>query len=170
MDKFAKLAHLHLTGDDFIAAAKKLLRALHVPGPAITILLPVIANAVRLVVRDGTREAERAVFSPEANSAEATSATRTGFLANTFALPDGRWVTWGEATIADHAARIEYLEKLRGGIELTIGRHRDTIERLTGAGASCLNELETPQPKTPGKAGHRRHEAHSSTAGRSLSV
>jgi hypothetical protein len=51
------------------------------------------------------------------------------------------WVRWGEATIADHRARVDYLTRKRDGIDATIRRHLDTIDTLTAAGVSSLEEL-----------------------------
>lgn len=155
MDKFIALANKYLTGNDFVATAKKLLAALHVPKPAIAILLPVIANAIRLVVRNDTREGEYVAFAGTGlTTSTATPATATqwsDFLRDKFALGDGRWVSWGEATVAEHGERIEYLGAKRDGIEQTMSRHQLAIERITSAGVSCLNELQEPKTKSSRK-------------------
>lgn len=59
-----------------------------------------------------------------------------------FHLGDGNTVTWGQATIEDHERRIEKLLTLAGGIYRTVERHRNCIEILRSAGATCLAEVE----------------------------
>lgn len=67
---------------------------------------------------------------------------RARLMLETFALGDGRRVAWGEATVADHKARIELLAKLRDGIAASIQRHQEAIDELLAAGVSCLNDLQ----------------------------
>lgn len=67
---------------------------------------------------------------------------RSALLVETFATGDGRRVAWGEATAADHEARIAMLSALRDGIDATLTRHLDALDAIRAAGASCLNDLE----------------------------
>lgn len=173
MDKFTALANKYLTGDDFAAAAKKLLSALRVPKPAIAILLPIVANAIRLVARDDTREAEREAFASPRSASEPgaprTAIAWSDFLKDTFALGDGRWVKWGEATVPDHLARIEYLGLKRDGIEQTMNRHRLAVEQIQAAGVSCLNKLKQPK-KAHGTAGQAATATHRANVDRTVSL
>lgn len=59
-------------------------------------------------------------------------------LASTFALGDGRTVTWGEATIADHATRIDLLTKMAAGTLETAALHQKAIDELTATGLPSL--------------------------------
>ena len=70
------------------------------------------------------------------------TAERQALLCETFSLPDGRRVVWGEATVADHEERIAMLAALRDGIGSTIERHRQAIAELVKLKVSCLFDLE----------------------------
>lgn len=60
-------------------------------------------------------------------------------LAASFALGDGRSVTWGDATVSDHLTRIELLRRqVMGGAE-TMARHEAAIDLIVSTGADCLN-------------------------------
>lgn len=59
-----------------------------------------------------------------------------------FALGDGRYVTWEDATVDDHKRRIVFLEKGMSGTRRTIRQHQATIELLNEAGADRLADLE----------------------------
>ena len=62
-------------------------------------------------------------------------------LTSTVALPDGTRVPWGEATIAQHEARIDMLAKHAASELETATRHKAAVEAIRAAGVSCLNEL-----------------------------
>ena len=66
---------------------------------------------------------------------------RRQLLDETFGIGDGRRITWGEATVADHQARADMLAKMRDGLDATIARHLDAIAQLQQANARCLNDL-----------------------------
>ena len=53
--------------------------------------------------------------------------------ASTFPGVDGRMVSWAEATVADHEARIAALTVLVRGAEATIARHRAAVVALKAA-------------------------------------
>lgn len=57
-----------------------------------------------------------------------------------FSVGDGREVTWGDATVEDHEARIAFLELQARGLMDTVERHRASIALITAAGATCLKE------------------------------
>jgi hypothetical protein len=63
-------------------------------------------------------------------------------LGASFALGDGRTVTWGEATLDDHEQRIELLFGNVSGNLATIAVHERAAELLRSAGASCLNDMK----------------------------
>jgi hypothetical protein len=59
-----------------------------------------------------------------------------------FALDQrGTMVHWGEATVAQHQARIGMLERHVAGTLTTITRHRQAITLIEQEGAHCLNEV-----------------------------
>ncbi len=64
-----------------------------------------------------------------------------------FALGDGRRVTWGNATIADHEERIAMLSKHAQGTMETAARHLQAIEMLREQSVKTLAELkQAPAP------------------------
>jgi hypothetical protein len=67
--------------------------------------------------------------------------TTAELLGTIFALGDGRRVTWGSATVADHQQRLDMLLQNATGIAETAALHRKAITMLTAAGAACLSQL-----------------------------
>lgn len=58
-----------------------------------------------------------------------------------FALGDGRSVTWGAATVAEHTQRIDLLMgNVRGNLE-TANRHRSAVAMIAEHGVSTLNDV-----------------------------
>lgn len=136
--EFRKLVADHWTGAPQETAARILL-ALKVNKQAATILLQVVTDAVRDEMRGGTRRVEQSVN--VAQLQDEPTARRARFLSERFVLEDGRFVTWGEASEADHLARIALLAKLRDGIDATIQRHELALKVITDHGVTCLNDL-----------------------------
>lgn len=64
----------------------------------------------------------------------------TELLGSSFALGDGRRVTWGTATEADHRQRIQLLQRQATGTAQTMILHEKAIEILTERSAACLND------------------------------
>lgn len=62
-------------------------------------------------------------------------------LESTFALGDGRHVSWGQATMHDHVQRIELLMRNAAGSVVTAKLHEEAIRLIQEADAGCLNEL-----------------------------
>ncbi len=62
-------------------------------------------------------------------------------LAETFLLPDGTLVTWGQATREQHAARALYLENLAAGSLQTASIHRRAERDIADAHVSKLEEI-----------------------------
>lgn len=62
-------------------------------------------------------------------------------LSLTVAMPDGSRVPWGEATVAQHEARIAMLSRHANGELETAARHRAAISAIESAGALCLNDF-----------------------------
>lgn len=66
----------------------------------------------------------------------------TAILDTEFSLPDGRSVTWRDATAGDHQSRADYLEKTAATRLETAGLHRKAIEDIRSSGVSTLGERE----------------------------
>ena len=106
------------------------------------LLLPVLSEAVLMVRRADTRQVERATPVRAVWDGETSLERRRQRLEQTFPLPDGRRVSWLEATVADHLARIEYLRLHIAGVERTIAEHQDAIDLIQRLGGSCLGDVE----------------------------
>ncbi len=78
---------------------------------------------------DGLREAVRLEVTSE-------------LLATSFALPDGRLVTWGTAIVSDHEARRDALLGHALATAETGLRHQRAIEMLLESGAQTLGDLD----------------------------
>ena len=63
-------------------------------------------------------------------------------LASSFALGDGRAVTWGQATLEDHRQRVDLLRRHVEGNVKTIQLHEHAAAMLRESGAKCLNEYQ----------------------------
>lgn len=60
---------------------------------------------------------------------------------NGFALPDGRWVSWGDATIKDHKDRAGWMRKQSEGLLETAYRHDAAVALLKKLKATCLRDV-----------------------------
>lgn len=58
-----------------------------------------------------------------------------------FRLPNGQETTWGDATVAQHEARVEMFTKNATHQALGAARHQQAIEDIRRADAQCLNEV-----------------------------
>ena len=105
-------------------------------------LWALIRSAVDNVKRNDVRQLEKAAKPGKFGRPVNPTEDMQRLTDETFALGDGSRVRWGDATIKQHEARIDYLAKQRDGIDATIQRHRAVIEQLRAAGVSCLNELK----------------------------
>lgn len=123
--------------------AHRILTSLGVRGHALEVLLPLVELEVAGVRRGGVRQLEHAAARRQlGRSPIDVVAARAKLLDSAFPLGDGRWVTWGDATIADHEDRIVFLARQRDGVIATIGRHEDAISVIKEASVSCLREIE----------------------------
>ena len=102
------------------------------------VLWPLLVGYCATVERGRVRAVEH-----RAGRIATRTAEREALLAETFALPDGRRVAWGAATVADHEERMAMLTALRDGIDGTIERHRQAIAELVKLKVSCLYDLES---------------------------
>lgn len=102
------------------------------------VLHVMIRDAVRLEWRNATRLVEPRV---SGGTPAAPAQDRADYVGERFALGDGRYVLWGEATVDDHRQRIDMLAKLRLGLERTIAAHEDAVAQILAADVKCLNDL-----------------------------
>lgn len=56
-------------------------------------------------------------------------------------IGDGNSVKWGNATLQEHQERINYLKKMRDGIDETITFHEKAIEIISSNKVKCLNDI-----------------------------
>lgn len=113
------------------------------------LFMGLVINEAKRVYRVTAKTAEKRVNEPvpvnNDGQVHASSMTPTerrhSYLTARFATGDGRYVTWGEATVEDHRLRIGLLQELRNGVNDTIDRHGKAIDQITAAGVSCLNDV-----------------------------
>lgn len=104
------------------------------------LLLPVLADEVRRVRRAHVLRVERASFG---TGGEAAEGGWLRLLPEGFANPrTGSWVTWGEATVEDHEARIGWLQGQMEALGQDVDRHQQAIKVIRERGVSCLAEVE----------------------------
>lgn len=105
-----------------------------------TIVVPALRNAIVMTLRHMTLYNEQ--HSTLSNKPTADpNADRLAFLADKFYAPPYGLVTWSEATIDMHTARIDYLNKKVNGLVDTITRHDRAIQEIKEAGAKNLGEI-----------------------------
>lgn len=105
------------------------------------LLFPILAEAILMERRTQARHVERSVPIVSVWTGSSTVEQRRNRLAQTFPLPDGRRVSWLEATEADHLARVAYLRRHVSGVMVTIAEHEAAIGLLRDRGVSCLGEI-----------------------------
>lgn len=110
-------------------------------------LLPLVRDECRRRRRAGVRQKERQAANgsgnprPGSSDAADPASERAAWLASVFVLPDGRRVAWGEATIEDHVARMDYLNDFRREVQETIDLHERVRQAIEAAGVTCLDEV-----------------------------
>lgn len=101
------------------------------------LLLPILADEIRRIRRAQVRRIERRVGeSPSAQGGWLQ------LLPEGFATVDGRFVTWGEATVEDHEGRIEWLQGQIEALGQDVERHQQAIKLIREHGVTCLAEVE----------------------------
>lgn len=90
---------------------------------------------VRKRLRARTRQIERRA---QSGSPEA----RKQLLREKEALPDGRFVAFGQMTADDHLARAGWLRSHANDTLRTVAMHEEAAARILNAGARCLDEIE----------------------------
>lgn len=120
-------------------------------------LLPLLVRCVEHEQRDQARRAERDAFdevlrrqpsSPGRSfvplvKPQETAGAWSQFFGATFAVGSGERVDWATASVDQHRQRIEFLRRMRSGIDESIRRHQAAVEAIEAAGVTCLAELST---------------------------
>jgi len=133
-----RLGELIREGTDPAAAARQVLD--EIPKTRlIDMLMPTVTNLARSIRRAQTRTIERRAFAPP--PAPTRHDARLELVAAGFVLPDGRYVTWGQATRDDHLARAEWQHQHAADSIRDAARHELAAKLLDAAGAACLDEL-----------------------------
>lgn len=143
MTGLGALIREHNTGepDSTVAAV---FDAINLPTKWRAIFHQVTRDECRRLQRATVRAAEWASDDQTPNDTQCppvvAGSSRSDYLAERF-YTGSRYVTWGEATVEDHQARIVYLETLVAGTRRTIDRHREAVASITEAGVACLDQL-----------------------------
>lgn len=105
-------------------------------------VIPIAEGIARDVMRRNARTIEDDAFaiSGEHDDLEA-AISRDDLLATRFALPDGRWVLWSEATAEDHLARAAMQDGLARSCSVDAERHRQAAALIEQRGVTCLAEI-----------------------------
>lgn len=138
------MAHLEETGDDIELLAMAVLEDLMNDREALdAVVLPALRHEIRRYLRVLTLQTEKdsIVGKPPADPA----ADRMAFLNERFFVPGIGFITWAEATVAHHEARIAYLNTKIYGIQETANRHLEAIKQIEAAGAKTLGEVHKPR-------------------------
>ena len=97
---------------------------------------------VHLVSRSRTRTVERSVVAGLRDVRGRNRASvRKRLASHGFALPDGTWVGWLDATADQHRERAAWLRsKAEGTIETAVS-HEQAAKEIDRAGVACLKDL-----------------------------
>ena len=130
--------------DDPSDTAAAVLDAITTLKQAKSLLFCLVHNECRRTARAATRTIESSPDGHSASGIHPESAvggtTRDDFLAARFYNGD-RYVSWGDATVADHEGRVAFQGTLRSGIDADIERHLEAIADIEAAGVTCLAEI-----------------------------
>jgi hypothetical protein len=119
--------------------ARRLLDALMQRGQ-VGLLVTILTDEVRRVRRFQVARVERQTFG--AQGGEPAEGGWLRLLPESFVLPDGRMVTWGQATVEDHEARIGWLRGQMDALGQDVDRHQQAVKLIREHGATCLAEIE----------------------------
>ena len=109
-------------------------------------MVPIAEGMARDVIRRISRAVEDDAFSVSGEHDNIEKAiSRSDFLAARFALPDGRWVTWSDATAADHRARAEWQNGYANSCMVDAARHIEAAATIEAHGVKCLAQISEVQ-------------------------
>lgn len=141
--------HPDLEADEL---ARTVMTTAHTRKALAELVFPAVKETALIVRRQVTARVERQAFNPNVRDPQSGLAEpadpvgdRRRLLSERFALGDGRWVTWTDATVDDHRQRIGYLLAKQSGLQRTIDRHAEAIAQIEAAGATCLGDIQEVQ-------------------------
>lgn len=106
------------------------------------VLRPLVVMEARRLCRGDTRNLEDEVDTRIAAGEDPLSVRRK-LSGSEFALPDGRYVPWLDATAADHLARAGWQRRVGQACITDAERHEVAAADIEAAGVTCLRDLET---------------------------
>jgi hypothetical protein len=145
-DLSARIRELAATGLDEDQITEQLLGEVRKLAELRALVTPVLRARVFRYLRERTRTTEKRVWGSArqlvdgAESVDSVEAMRD--LSNsTFALPDGRFVAWLDATADDHLARAGWQRGLAAAVVEDAERHEKAAAMIEEAGVSRLRDL-----------------------------
>ena len=109
-------------------------------------MVPIAEGMARDVIRRMSRAVEDDAFSVAGEHGDIGKAiSRSELLDASFALPDGRWVTWADATAADHRARAEWQREHASSCLVDADRHLEAAATIEAHGVECLSQISEVQ-------------------------
>lgn len=139
MQSFNEYFHANKVDGDPGATALAICKALKLTNSQRELLIVLIEDYCEQMERRRVRSVE--FNGPAGKRVADPTGDRAAYLSERFSLGDGTMVRWDEATVADHQARINFLEAMRGGITATIGRHRAAVQLIEANKVACLGEI-----------------------------
>lgn len=121
------------------ATAEKIVESLKLNDNQREVLMPLVVDQCAVLERIRVRRSE--ADGPAGRKVADPAGARAAYLSERFAVGDGRMVKWSEATIEDHSARISFLDRMRGGIDVTIKRHNYAIKLIESHAVKCLGDI-----------------------------
>lgn len=141
----------------FAGTALAIMTELGLSDEAIAVLKPWVTDRVRATIRADARDIEDTVWPERTSPPRQATAVRTQTgplpaltdLERLLSLPvlvpiahDGnQLVTWRDMTVKDHEARIGLLERPLNGIQVTISRHRWSIDVINKYKVRTLGDI-----------------------------
>lgn len=104
------------------------------------LVFPLLVVHARRFIRHGLRDIENEAHRL-IDSGEDPLVVRRKLSQTEFALPDGRYVSWGQATAEDHRLRAQWQRAHSASCIEDAERHEAAAALIETAGVSCLDSL-----------------------------
>jgi hypothetical protein len=144
---FAEIHSTCVVVDDPSATALAIVKVLRLSASQREALFSLVLDECERWERSRVRAVERVALPPgvaQGSSRMGVPADRVEYkrlMRETFPLPKGVRVEWGLATVEQHRAKIEMMDRFIAGNVAKRQRHVDAIEMIVAAGVSCLDEI-----------------------------
>ncbi len=112
-----------------------------------TLFFPLVRDECRRRAREVARQIEQTPAGTEEKTTPSPAASRLGLLETSF-YTGSLYVTWGEATIADHEDRIAFQQAFVVGLGRDMALHRQAIADCRAGGVERLDDLGGDWPPT----------------------